>query len=83
MTEEQTIIKEFVESYYRQKPLPGSAFVFRTKLRNAIDYCKANNLEIPAYDAHRAAYLAKVEADKKLDDELADIAHGADKIGDR
>jgi len=83
MTPEQKIIQEFVNSFYRQKPRPGTAIVFKMKLRAAVDYCKANNLEIPAYDQAVKDYEESQKAQKALDDELADIAHGADKIGDR
>jgi hypothetical protein len=49
------VLSELVESWFRQKPIPKTAVVFKMKLKSAINYCKESGLEIPAYDAHIAS----------------------------
>lgn len=46
------VLSELVNSFYRQKPLPKTAVVFKMKMIAAIEYCKEFNLPIPDYDAH-------------------------------
>lgn len=57
------VLKDLVEAYYRQKPLPPRAIIFRAKMSTAIKHLKANNVAMPVFDA----WFNSVDMQKKED----------------
>ena len=50
MSESDKILQNLINNYYKQKPLPKTAVVFKMAMNRAIDYCKKNNIEISELD---------------------------------
>lgn len=55
------VLKDVVESFYRQKRLPSTAVVFKMKMAAAIEYLKSKGHELPHYDKHVEAYKARTK----------------------
>ena len=53
LSDEQIIIRNLVENFYKQKPLPNTAACFKMKMIAAIDYCKEKKIVLPVYDQFR------------------------------
>ncbi len=58
------VLKNLVEAFYRQKPLPPTAVVFKMNIIEAIKYLKNKGYELPHYDMVRTKFLKEQRAKK-------------------
>lgn len=43
-------LRDLVEAFYSQKPLPGSSVTFKMKMAKSIEYLKSKGYELPKYE---------------------------------